>query len=101
MPLSNSEILRLKIAQAIAAGPRLLVMTPACDLLRLHRRRRILEQLRLMPDTTLIVFTNRRDLDHFDRYMLLNDGHTSMHTTVDELTQAEAALRLERAPEKG
>ncbi len=93
MPLSNSEILRLKIAQAIAAKPKLLILTPACDLLRLHRRRQILEHLRTMPDTTLIVFSNRRDLDHFDRYMLLNDGHTSMHGSVQELIRAEAASR--------
>ncbi len=101
MPLSGSEILRLKIAQAIAAEPKLLIFTPACDLLRLHRRRRILQKLEDMPGTTLIVFSNRRDLDHFDRYMLLNDGHTSTHSSIEELTEAEAVLRQQRRPGEG
>ncbi len=95
LPLSNSEILRLKIAQALAAEPKLLIMTAACDVLRLSRRRRILEHVKNMPDTTLIVFSNRRDLDHFSRYMLMRDGGSSLHSSMTELMAAEAEHGLD------
>ncbi|MEM9533156.1 MAG: ABC transporter ATP-binding protein [Pseudomonadota bacterium] len=102
MPLSNSEVLRLKIAQAIASRPRVLILSPACDVLRLHRRQRILDYLNENSDLILIVFSNRRDLDHVSRYMNLCDSRSQVFLSLEELLaeEARAAALRESGPPK-
>ncbi|MEM9301740.1 MAG: ABC transporter ATP-binding protein [Pseudomonadota bacterium] len=94
LPLSTSEIIRLKIALALAFRPRVLVFTQSCDVLRPGRRRAILEYVGNMPNTTFINLSNRRDVEEFDRYMLLGNGTTQVVDTLDEMVAHERRQTL-------
>lgn len=96
LPLSPSEALRLRIAQALAARPRILVFTPAWDVLRPGRRRAILEYVRSMQGTTLIAFSNRRDVADFDRFVALENGRTQVFARIEELVAREQAAESVR-----
>ncbi|MEE4360108.1 MAG: ABC transporter transmembrane domain-containing protein [Pseudomonadales bacterium] len=94
-PLTTSEILRLKIAQALALRPRILVFTVACDLMRLERRQRILNYIRTQPEMTFVYLSNRLDLPGFERYLRLGSNYTEAFSSLDELVDAErSATRL-------
>jgi putative ABC transport system ATP-binding protein len=97
-PLTTSEILRLKIAHALALEPRVVVFTMTCDLMRLERRERILAHLRTLPDTTFIYLSNRLDLEGFDRYLRVGSSYTEEYDSLEALVRAERAGRTYAAP---
>jgi putative ABC transport system ATP-binding protein len=97
-PLTTSEILRLKIAHALALEPKVIVFTMTCDLMRLERRERILAHMRTLPRTTFIYLSNRLDLDGFDRYLRLGSSYTEEYDSLDALVRAERAGRSFAAP---
>lgn len=84
-PLTHSEVLRLKIARALAARPKLLVLSSDCDLLRPEHRQQILNYISTLDNTTFIYFSHRLDLEGFDSYMALDSGHTKSFPTLDQL----------------
>ncbi|MGE0484073.1 MAG: ABC transporter ATP-binding protein [Gammaproteobacteria bacterium] len=69
-PLSTAGVIKLRIAQALAAQPRVLVLTPQFDALSLEARTRILRHLETQAATTVLCFSHRRDLPLFDDYVL-------------------------------
>ena len=75
-PLSRSETIRLKIAAAVLARPKVLILTQIFDTLSAHHRRQILDYLTHDPTLSLLSFTDRRDFDGYGAYWLLKaDGH--------------------------
>ena len=89
-PFTTSEALRLKIARALAYDPKILILTPTCDLLRVERRRAILKAFQ-ERGRTLIVLSNRLDLEGFDHYLRLGDGYGQRYDTLEALLDAEHA----------
>ena len=89
-PFTTSEALRLKIARAIAYDPKILILTPTCDLLRVERRRAIVKAFK-DRNRTLIVLSNRLDLEGFDQYLRLGDGYGQRYDTLEALLDAEHA----------
>jgi len=84
-PLTHAEVIRLKIARALAAKPRLLLFSSDCDLLRPEHRQRILDYIASLENTTFIYLSYRLDLEGFDNYMTLDSGHTMAFPTLVEL----------------
>lgn len=75
-PLSRSETIRLKIAAAVLARPKVLILTQIFDTLSAHHRRQILDYLTHDAALSLLNFTDRRDFDGYGAYWLLKaDGH--------------------------
>lgn len=70
-PLVPTEAMRLKLAQALLLRPKVLVLAPLFDALQCEDRRCFLQAARALG-ITLIQVSNRRDLDAFDRYQLLD-----------------------------
>lgn len=98
-PLSSAGVVKLKIAYALAATPRVLVLTPLFDLLSQEARRRIVEWMRAERAMTVLCFTHRREPLTFDRFVLLDfESHTEF-TDLDALFAAYAALLPASAPE--
>ena len=84
-PLTHAEVIRLKIARALAAKPRLLVFSHDCDVLRPEHRQRILDYISSLENTTFIYLSHRLDLEGFDNYMALDSGRTMAFSTLTEL----------------
>jgi putative ABC transport system ATP-binding protein len=91
-PLAPTETMRLKVAQALLMQPSVLVMTPLYDALQCSHRRRIVERAKAL-NITLIFMSNRRDLDAFERYQLLDvevkPGDPTVFDSLDELVRFE------------
>ncbi len=102
-PLAPTETMRLKAALALLMRPRVLVVTPIFDALQAHYRRALVERAKA-ANATLIFLSNRRDLDVFDRYQLLDiavpDGAPTCFDSLEELVAFEAAhgLREDHRP---
>lgn len=84
-PLTYTEVLRLKIARALAAKPKILVFSSDCDVLRPEPRQRILDYVAGLENTTFIYLSHRLDIEGFDKYMALYSGQTEVFSTLAEL----------------
>lgn len=89
-PLSLSETLRLRLAHAWLARPAVLIMTPIVDAIRVDHRERLLAAFRAEGRTTVLYFSNRRDLPQVDRYLLLTPEGHRMAQDLTELCRLEA-----------
>lgn len=88
-PLSTAGVVKLKIAYAIASGPRILVLTPMFDMLSRESRESVLRRIATsLPDTSLLCFSHRQDSEMFDRYMLWDYLQQHEH---DDLVSLAAA----------
>ena len=67
-PLTAVGILKLKIAYALAALPKILVLTSQFDTFSQEARIKIMRRLREQQDVTVICFTHRPDLNDFDKF---------------------------------
>ncbi len=96
-PLSVSETMRLKIAYALLSRPRVLVLSPLFDVVGHQNRLQVLEAIRSIPELTLLYFSNRRDLECFDRFLFFSA--TAQHYVPDlqELERLESAQRTRAA----
>jgi putative ABC transport system ATP-binding protein len=91
-PLSVSETLRLCLVYALLAQPKVLVITPLMDVVHVVYRERLLARLRQDDGgTTVLYFSNRRDLPEMSDYWLLTPTHQERHVSLDALIEAEAA----------
>jgi len=90
-PLSASETLRLRLVHALMAQPKVLIITPILDLVHVVYRERILASLRDAGRTTVLYFSNRRDLEHMSEYWHLTPSRQDRYATLDALVEAEAA----------
>lgn len=87
-PLSVIGVIKLKIAYALAARPRVMLLTPLFDSLSQESRRSVLTRLREHRETTVLCFSHRDDLDCFDRYLLLDFDSQDMFTSIGQLSTA-------------
>jgi len=90
-PLSFAGMIKLKLAHALLAHPRILVLTPLFDSVSLAPRRAILAHLAGIPDLTLMCFSTRRDAEGFDTYLLWDFDHQETLGDADQLA-ARAAV---------
>ncbi len=90
-PLSLAGIIKLKIAHALLAQPRILVLTPLFDMVSPEARHSILRHLASCHELTVVCFSHSRDAPHFDRYMFWDFQQQQ------ELDSVEALERLVRA----
>lgn len=88
-PLSYSEVLRLKLAVALLSKPKLLIMTELYDILQHEHRRTIFDYIHALPEMSLLYFSNRKDIQSFDQYILLRQKDHSSFTSLEELLEAE------------
>lgn len=84
-PLSKSESIRLKLARALLRKPKILILTEVFDYVGHKYRQEIMHYLCSIKGMTLIYFTNRRDLDCFDKYLYFNYGGIQDLPNLDEL----------------
>jgi putative ABC transport system ATP-binding protein len=91
-PLAATETMRLKLAQALLIRPRVIVVTPLYDALQSTHRRALVERAAEL-NITLIYMSNRRDLNVFDRYQLLDidvgPGDRTVFDSLDQLIDFE------------
>ncbi|MEM6411599.1 MAG: ABC transporter ATP-binding protein [Pseudomonadota bacterium] len=73
-PLSTSETLRLKLASALIARPRILVLNQLFDLLEEEHLASAIAELRDRSDTTVIYFSSRRVDLGFDTFLYLENS---------------------------
>ena len=73
-PLSVSEIMQLKLAAAILAQPRVLIINQLFDLVPEGDLANAIEALRANREMTVIYFTNRRVDLGFNRFLYLGDS---------------------------
>jgi len=87
-PLTITETMQLKLAAALVAQPRVLVLGEIYDTVNDAYLRQALKMLRKNGATTLLYFTNRpRNLD-FDQYLYLGREEQRLYSTVEELCRA-------------
>ena len=95
-PLSPVGVLKLKIAYALAASPKVIILTSQFDTFSQEARFKIMKHLHGKDDVTVICFTHRQDLKDFDQYLFCNfTEQTQYHSTEDVLrayTQNAATL---------
>jgi putative ABC transport system ATP-binding protein len=89
-PLSRGEVIRLKIAAAILAKPRVLLLTEVFDTLALWQRRTILAAL-YAQEGFVLDFSTRRDIEDYDRYLLVNAHGQRVFDSLSALVTAEQA----------
>lgn len=90
-PLSVSETLRLRMVHALIARPRVLIVTPILDLVRIVYRERLLASLREGGETTVLYFSNRRDLHDMSEYWHLTPARQDRYPSLEALIEGEAA----------
>lgn len=91
-PLSRTETLRLNLAAALLRRPALLVITEVFDSVPSLQRRRILRYLRQQRAITVVFFTNRRDVEDFDRFLFLGVQSQPVFDTLEGLLRHEESL---------
>ncbi len=97
-PLSVSETMRLKLAYALLCRPRVLVLSPLFDVVGHKKRLQVLQAIREIPDLTLLYFSNRRDLDCFDRFLYFSPSTQEYVDGLTELQRVESAQWDDPAP---
>lgn len=94
-PLSLPEMMRLKLAGALLARPRVLVLSPIYDMLPPKELAGVAD--RLGPETILIAFTRRpRELALGDYLHIASSGQTFV-ASADDLEKLDGAEEVERA----
>jgi putative ABC transport system ATP-binding protein len=73
-PLSTTETLQLKLANALIAQPRLLILNQLFDLLDEEHLAAAIAELREQSDTTVIYFSSRRIDLGFDGFLYLDNA---------------------------
>ncbi|HKJ18774.1 MAG TPA: ABC transporter ATP-binding protein [Xanthomonadales bacterium] len=84
-PLTISETMQLKLAAAIIASPRVLVLGQLFDTMSGDVLRASLELLRQESETTVIYFSSRPPGIEFDFYLYLGYEAQSTHDSFEEL----------------
>jgi putative ABC transport system ATP-binding protein len=87
-PLSITETLQLKLAAAIIARPRVLVLSQAFDAMPEVHQLRAMNDLQKRCQTTVVCFTYENTDLRFDRYLHLGHEKQTMTTSYEELCAA-------------
>ncbi|MEL6869505.1 MAG: ABC transporter ATP-binding protein, partial [Pseudomonadota bacterium] len=86
-PLSVAEMMQLKLAAAIIAEPRVLILNQIYDMLPYEQLMRVLRKLRQCEDMSIIYFSNR-DVPHdFSNYLYM--GRSQQRVFGDRVTFTE------------
>ncbi len=94
-PLTISETMQIKLAAAIIAEPRVLVLNHLFDTMPEQVLRRALDMLQTKCGCTVIYFTDRyRDLG-FDAYLYLGSKRQPLHDSFEALSR-ETGLEVRR-----
>lgn len=98
-PLSITETLQLKLAAAIIAQPRVLVLSQAFDAMPETHQLRAMEALQERCRTTIVCFTYENTDLKFDRYLRLGNEQQNMEETYEALCESMGmAVHPMRAP---
>jgi putative ABC transport system ATP-binding protein len=87
-PLSIAETMQLKLAAAILARPKVLVLSRLFDVLPEHALMGSLDRLQSDADTTVVCFTNRHSDLGFNRFLYLGEQRQSLFTGYEKLCEA-------------
>ncbi len=82
-PLSMAKTMQLRLAAALLAGPRILVLSPLYDMVTRHRLQAVFDRL-AGSRTTMLYFTNRPEDLSLDGYLWL--GRESQAVVPDRAT---------------
>ena len=87
-PLTTVGVIKLKIAFALAARPRILVLTPLFDMLSREARASVMQHLRAQTDITVLCFSHRQDLSDFDNYVMCDFDRQTTFASIEALMSA-------------
>ena len=87
-PLSTTETLQLKLANALIARPRILVLNQLFDLLDEAHLADAIAELRDKSDTTVIYFSNRRIDLGFDAFLYMQNTEQTYFETFEDFCTA-------------
>lgn len=90
-PLTITETMQLKLAAAIIAKPRVLVLGQLFDTMTGSSLRRSLDALQAGSDTTIIYFSSREREIGFDLYLHLGYDEQRLFSNFDDLCQYAAS----------
>lgn len=96
-PLSLAEAMLLKLAAAIIARPRILILSQLYDMVDEDVLEAALAPFANDPDMTLIYFTKRRTTLGFSRYLYLGDQEQFIYDRYEEF--ADFALKDAKRPD--
>jgi ABC-type bacteriocin/lantibiotic exporter with double-glycine peptidase domain len=94
-PLSLTEVLRLKLAEALLDTPSILVLSEMFDVLPYRLRKRLFSHLCALPNLTLVYFSQRKDLEGFSHYLFLNKQETPLFDSLTALRAYEETSSAE------
>ena len=83
-PLTVAEVMELKLANALIARPRVLVLSPLFDVMRVDRLRRVLDALR-EAGTTVLLCTGRPEAFALDGWLWLGRRRQERVGSLEEL----------------
>jgi ABC-type bacteriocin/lantibiotic exporter with double-glycine peptidase domain len=86
-PLSISETMQLKLAAAVIARPRVLVLSQIFDVMPEACLLHSLDLLQSTGETTVIYFTNRHCDLHFDHFLHLGTDRQGVFASYEELCE--------------
>ncbi len=95
-PLLYDEVIRLKLAAVLAAKPSVLIVTEIFDAVPFQIRKRIMQSLCQQHDTMLICFTNRKEWNFFDHYLIMDKVMTHSFANAPLLKLHEDAQMAEQ-----
>ncbi len=87
-PLSTAETLMLKLAGALIAQPRVLILNQLFDLLEEEHLAAAIAELRDKSDTTVVYFTNRRVDLGFDTFLYFENERQRFFETFEDFCLA-------------
>lgn len=86
-PLTITETMQLKLASAIIARPRVLVLSELFDTINDDILKRSLDRLQRDGDTTVLYFSGRNRHIGFTHYLFLGQREQSLFATFDDLCE--------------
>jgi len=87
-PLTTTETIQLKLAAALIAKPRILVLSQLLDVIPDEHLRRSLDALQADSDCTVVYFTARHREMGFDTFLFLGTEQQELYASLDELGSA-------------
>lgn len=93
-PLSISETMRLKLAGALLARPKVLVLNQLFDTVPQEAMHRALAHLRTLPDggPTVVMFSADRPRMSYDGYLWLGTEEQELYPSAEELIRMQPVL---------
>lgn len=92
-PLSAAELMQLKLASALLAGPKILILTQIFDMVPEDVLRHALDRIELRGRPTIIYFSNRESNPGFKRFYHLDlDTQTALDSFEELKAKSRAAL---------